>query len=119
MVDSKSDYRYAASIVYNNFPWPEPCNKQRAAIEAAAQTVLDERARYPESTLADLYDPISMPVGLVRAHQSLDRAVDVAYGRTTFASEAERVAFLFTLYEKMTSLFITEKPKTRRRRMTG
>ena len=112
----KSDYRYSKDIVYNNFPWPEPTDKQRAAIEAAAQSVLDERARHPESTLADLYDPISMPAGLVKAHHALDRAVDAAYGRANFKSEAERVAYLFTLYEKLTSLFPTEKRKTRKRR---
>jgi len=112
----KSDYRYSKDIVYNNFPWPEPTGKQREAIETAAQTVLDERARHPESTLADLYDPISMPAGLVKAHHALDRAVDAAYGRTNFKSEAERVAFLFTLYEKLTSLFPAEKGTTRKRR---
>jgi hypothetical protein len=95
----KSDYRYSKDVVYNNFPWPEPTDKQRAAIEAAAQRVLDERAQHPESTLADLYDPISMPAGLVKAHYALDRAVDAAYGRTNFKSEAERVAYLFTLYD--------------------
>ncbi len=115
----ESRYRYSKDIVYNNFPWPEPTDKQRTAIEAAAQAVLDERACHPESTLADLYDPISIPAGLVKAHHVLDRAVDAAYGRTTFTSEAERVAFLFLRYEKLTSLFATEKPKTRRRRVTG
>jgi len=115
----ESRYRYSKDIVYNNFPWPEPTEKQRTAIEAAALAVLDERARHPESPPADLYDPISMPAALVKAHHALDRAVDAAYGRTTFTSEAERVAFLFTLYERLTSLFTTEKLKTRRRRMTG
>ncbi|MDE3103970.1 MAG: class I SAM-dependent DNA methyltransferase [Acidobacteriota bacterium] len=110
----KSDYQYSAGIVYNNFPWPEPTPKQRAAIETAAQAVLDERARHPDSTLADLYDPLSMPPGLVKAHQTLDRAVDAAYGRTNFRTEAERVAFLFTLYERLTSLFPTEKKPARR-----
>ena len=112
----KSDYRYSKDIVYNNFPWPEPTDKQRAAIEATAQSVLDERAQHSESTLADLYDPISMPAGLVKAHHALDRAVDAAYGRANFKSEAERVAYLFTLYEKLTSLFPTEKRKARKRR---
>jgi hypothetical protein len=112
----KSDYRYSKDVVYNNFPWPEPTDKQRAAIEAAAQRVLDERAQHPESTLADLYDPISMPAGLVKAHYALDRAVDAAYGRTNFKSEAERVAYLFTLYEKLTSLFPAEKGKARKTR---
>jgi hypothetical protein len=113
----KSDYQYSAGIVYNNFPWPEPTPKQRTAIETAAQSVLDERARHPGATLADLYDPLSMPPGLVKAHHALDRAVDAAYGKTTFKTEAERVAFLFTLYEKLTSLFPTEKKHPRKRRV--
>ena len=112
----KSDYRYSASIVYNNFPWPEPTPKQRTTIETAAQAVLDERARHPESTLADLYDPLSMPPALVKAHHTLDHTVDAAYGRTSFKTEAERVAFLFTLYEKLTSLFPSEKKPNRKRR---
>ena len=110
----KSDYRYSKDIVYNNFPWPEATTKQRSIIEAAAQRVLDARAAYPTCTLADLYDPLSMPAELVKAHQALDRVVDSAYGKTNFLSEAERVAFLFVLYERLTSLFPTEKKKTRR-----
>ena len=100
----KSDYRYSASIVYNNFPWPESTGTQRQAIESAAQAVLDARALFPNSTLADLYDPLAMPPELVRAHQTLDRAVDAAYGKKSFTSEAERVAFLFERYQAITSL---------------
>ncbi len=100
----KSDYRYSAGIVYNNFPWPEPTNAQRKAIETAAQAVLDARALFPGSTLADLYDPLAMPPQLVRAHQALDRAADAAYGKKSFVSEAERVAFLFERYQALTSL---------------
>lgn len=100
----KSDYRYSVGIVYNNFPWPEPSDTQRKAIESAAQAVLDARAQFPSSTLADLYDPLAMPPELVRAHQTLDRAVDAAYGKKSFASEAERVAFLFERYQAITSL---------------
>jgi hypothetical protein len=111
----KSDYRYSAGIVYNNYPWPEPKEKQRAAIEKAAQGVLDARAQFPESSLADLYDPLAMPSPLVKAHQTLDHAVDAAYGKTSFQSEAERVAFLFGLYEKLTSMFPTEKKAARKR----
>ncbi|MBS1815189.1 MAG: class I SAM-dependent DNA methyltransferase [Acidobacteria bacterium] len=114
----KSDYRYSAGIVYNNFPWPEPNERQKQRISDAAQGVLDARAKHPESTLADLYDPLAMPDDLVRAHRALDQAVDAAYGKTNFASEAERVAFLFTLYEKLTSLFPTEKKPARRRART-
>lgn len=117
----KSDYRYSAGIVYNNFPWPEPLDdKARSAIEAAAQAVLDARAAFPDSTLADLYDPLSMPPALVKAHQQLDRAVDAAYtavekaaGRKApkLGTDAERVAFLFERYQALTSLLPAEKPK--------
>ena len=109
----ESRYRYSVGIVYNNFPWPEPSDTQRQAIETAAQAVLDARAQFPTSTLADLYDPLAMPPELVRAHQTLDRAVDAAYGKKSFASEAERVAFLFERYQTITSLLpaaTTRKP---------
>ena len=111
----KNDYRYSAGIVYNNFPWPEnPSEKQKQAIETAAQAVLDARAQFPESTLADLYDPLTMPPVLLKAHQQLDKAVDAAYGKTNFKTEAQRVAFLFELYQKYTSLFAPEKQKRRK-----
>lgn len=101
----KSDYRYSAGIVYNNFPWPEaPSEKQRLAIETAAQAVLDARSSFSSSTLAELYDPNSMPPSLVLAHQNLDRAVDAAYGKRAFKSDAERVAFLFERYQALTSI---------------
>ncbi len=110
----ESRYRYSAGIVYNNFPWPEPSDKQQAAIETAAQAVLDARAKFPTSTLADLYDPLTMPPELVKAHQALDRAVDAAYGRTTFKTEAERVAFLFERYQQLTvPLGLVEKAAKR------
>lgn len=117
----KSDFSYSRDIVYNNFPWPEPLDdKARSAIEAAAQAVLDARAAFPDSTLADLYDPLSMPPALVKAHQQLDRAVDAAYtavekaaGRKApkLGTDAERVAFLFERYQALTSLLPAEKPK--------
>lgn len=101
----KSDYRYSGSMVYNNFPWPyHPTEKQRAAIEQAAQNVLCARTAHPDSSLADLYDPVAMPSDLRQAHQVLDRVVDAAYGKKTFASDAERVAFLFDLYHQYISL---------------
>ncbi len=104
----ESRYRYSAAIVYNNFPWPEPSDAQRAAIEAAAQGVLDARAQFPGSTLADLYDPLAMPPPLLKAHQKLDAAVDAAYvgqgGKRAWRSDAERVAFLFERYAALTSL---------------
>ena len=101
----ESRYRYSKDIVYNNFPWPEaPRTKFTKTIEQAAQGVLDARARFPDSSFADLYDPAAMPPELTRAHQALDRAVDAAYGRKGFLSDAERVAFLFELYRRYTSL---------------
>jgi hypothetical protein len=113
----KSDFQYSITIVYNNFPWPKvPSEKAVAAIESAARAVLDARAHHPGSTLADLYDPLTMPAALVKAHHTLDRAVDAAYGRKAFASEAERVAFLFKLYQKYAAPLLTAEPATRRRR---
>ncbi|MFZ2631677.1 MAG: DNA methyltransferase [Desulfosalsimonadaceae bacterium] len=108
----KSDYRYANTIVYNNFPWPEnPSGNQKQAIEAAAQTVLDVRAQFPDASLADLYDPLTMPPVLLKAHQKLDKAVDAAYGKKTFTTEAARVAFLFELYEKYINRLPSGKAK--------
>ena len=78
--------------------------------------MLDARARFPNSSLADLYDPLTMPPVLLKAHQQLDRAVDAAYGKTNFQTEAQRVAFLFELYQRYTSLFATEKPKRRNKK---
>ena len=100
----KSDYRYSVGIVYNNFPWPlNPTDKQKTAIELAAKAVINVRAKYPDSSLADLYDPLLMPADLLKAHKAVDKAVDAAYGQTKFATEAERVAFLFELYEQLVS----------------
>ena len=105
----ESRYRYSAGIVYNNFPWPEPTDPQHQAIATAAQGVLDARARFPGATLADLYDPLTMPPELVKAHRQLDRAVDAAYGKTAFANEADRVAFLFERYRQLTSMLPEER----------
>ncbi len=111
----KSDYRYSNTLVYNNFPWPEsPTAKQKADIEQAAQSVLDTRAKYPESSLADLYDPLTMPADLLKAHQKLDKAVDAAYGKRKFATEAERVAYLFELYQKLTEPLMADEKKKKR-----
>ena len=115
----ESRIRYSAKYTYNNFPWPESItDKQREAIEAAAQSVLDTRAEFPGSTLADLYDPLTMPPALLKAHHKLDAAVDAAYGRKGFKSDAERVAFLFELYQRYTSLLPTETPQPKRVRTT-
>ncbi|MEI6795560.1 MAG: DNA methyltransferase [Methanomassiliicoccales archaeon] len=93
----KSDYRYSKDIVYNNFPWPEPTENQRKSIERAAQGVLDARTQFKNSTLADLYDPLSMPKELVQAHNALDAEVEKAYGKR-FNGDSERVRFLFERY---------------------
>lgn len=96
----KSDYRYSAGVVYNNFPWPEnPTEKQKQAVSTASQKILDVRKTFPDSTLADLYDPLTMPSVLSKAHQALDKAVDACYGVKNFPNEAKRVAFLFSLYD--------------------
>jgi hypothetical protein len=132
----KSDFQYSISIVYNNFPWPEfpQSSKQnktvatvhpaQAAIEIEAQTVLDVRTKFQSgdqpATLADLYDPLTMPPELLKAHQKLDAAVDKAYeasgGKKSYKSDAERVAFLFELYQKYTSLLPTDAKKTKIRK---
>lgn len=134
----KSDFRYSAGIVYNNFPWPViasdtvarqsitnadgllrhdvPRNdKQIAAIETAAQAVLDARAAHPQASLADLYDPLTMPANLLKAHQALDKAVDTAYGYKGANTDAARVAFLFERYQAITSL-LPAVEKTRKTR---
>ena len=107
----ESRYRYSKDIVYNNYPWPEnPSEKQIKTIEEKAQNVLDVRASFPNSSLADLYNPLTMPPALVKAHNELDKAVDAAYSKQAFTSEAKRMEFLFELYEKYTAgLFVKEK----------
>ncbi len=114
----KSDLRYSKDIVYNNFPWPEsPSERQVAAIEQAAQHVLDVRAEFEGSSLADLYDPVAMPPKLVKAHQTLDKAVDQAYRPQPFINETKRIEFLFELYEKYTAgLFTNEKVKKNKKK---
>jgi hypothetical protein len=95
-------YRYSANIVYNNFPWPNPSDEQKARIESTAQAILDARAKYPDSSLADLYDEVTMPPELRHAHQENDRAVMAAYGFSTKMTESECVAELFKMYQSLT-----------------
>ncbi|MFR5073380.1 MAG: DNA methyltransferase [Bianqueaceae bacterium] len=98
----KSDYRYSKDIVYNNFPWPTPTDAQKARIEQTAQAILDARALYPDANLADLYDELTMPKELRKAHQSNDRAVMEAYGfpvKNSF-TESMCVAELMKLYQR-------------------
>ena len=97
----KSDYRYSASIVYNNFPWPTPTEAQKAKIEQTAQAILDARNKFPDCSLADLYDEAAMPPDLRKAHQENDRTVMAAYGFNIKMSESECVAELFKMYQKM------------------
>jgi hypothetical protein len=97
----ESRYRYSNDIVYNNFPWPKnPSEKNKALVEEKAQKVLYTRAKYPDSSLADLYDPLLMPPDLVKAHQELDRAVDQCYRPQPFTTEMARIEYLFELYEE-------------------
>ena len=99
----KSDYRYSNDIVYNNFPWPTPTEEQKAKIEKTAQAILDARALYPDSSLADLYDELTMPVELRKAHQENDRAVMQAYGfPIKTMTESQCVAELFKMYQELT-----------------
>lgn len=97
----KSDYSYSNTLVYNNFIWPEVTDTQKAEIEKLAQSVLDARAEFPEASLADLYDPLTMPPALSKAHHTLDRAVDKLYSKKPFTSDAERVALLFERYRAL------------------
>ena len=98
----KSDYRYSASIVYNNFPWPvEPSAGRLAVVKEAAQDILDIRASFPTSSLADLYDPLLMPAKLVGAHQKLDSVVDGLYARKKFSGDSDRAAYLFAQYARL------------------
>jgi hypothetical protein len=113
----KSDYRYSKDIVYNNYPWPShPSAAQTFAVEQAAQGVLDARALFPKASLADLYDPLTMPPALLKAHHALDKAVDKCYRPQAFANDAKRVEFLFELYEQYTAGLLAGAGKTRRKR---
>ena len=99
-------YRYSKDVVYNNFPWPNPTDEQKAKIEQTAQAILDARAKYPDSSLADLYDEVAMPVDLRKAHQDNDRAVMQAYGFNSKWVDGNKesliVAELFKLYQALT-----------------
>ncbi|MCF8526555.1 MAG: N-6 DNA methylase [Candidatus Nanopelagicales bacterium] len=111
----ESRYRVSAEITYHNFPYPEAKPEQRAAVEQAAQRVLEARESHPASTLADLYDPLAMPKDLLEAHRALDRAVLAAYGLPGDADETAVLSRLFSLYEELTRAdeltFEESKPK--------
>ena len=114
----ESRIRISADIAYNAFPFPSVSDEGRARVAAAAVAVLDARRLYPNSTLADLYDPFATPVELVKAHETLDTAVDALYGTKKFSGEADRLEFLFARYEELTADLLTELPvkKTRKKK---
>ena len=100
----KSDYRYSKDVVYNNFPWPNPTDEQKATIEQTAQAILDARALYPDASLADLYDELTMPPELRKAHQANDKAVMAAYGfPVKNFTESDCVAALMKMYQELTA----------------
>ncbi|MCW5962013.1 MAG: class I SAM-dependent DNA methyltransferase [Pyrinomonadaceae bacterium] len=117
----KSDYRYSNNLVYNNFPFPKsPTDKQIQKVEQTAQGILDAREKFPDATLADLYDPLTMPKELLDAHHANDVAVDLCYGRMRFNTDLERLEYLFALYrdytEPLAMIEEDEKRKSKRRR---
>jgi hypothetical protein len=114
----KSDYRYSNKLVYNNFPWPSGViDAKKAAVETAAQRILDARETFSDQSLANLYDPLTMPRKLRDAHTKLDRVVDKCYRSSPFTSDRQRVEYLFGLYERLASPVLPEAPiRTRRRR---
>lgn len=110
----KSDYRYSIGLVYNPFPWPDLDDGQKSRIAKLGQGILDARLKYPQSTLADLYDPLTMPSDLRKAHDANDKAVDQLYRKQPFASDRERVEFLLARYEQITApalALAARKPK--------
>jgi hypothetical protein len=109
----ESRFRYSNEIVYNNFPWPDkPSEKKFKAVERAAQKVLDTRKEFPDSSLADLYNPCSMPPTLIKSHKELDKAVDICYRPQAFPDEMKRIEYLFDLYQKYSEQ-LTPQPKKR------
>ncbi len=112
----KSDLIYSIQVVYNNYPWPKkPSEKNKKAVEAKAQKVLDIRAEFPDNSLADLYDPLTMPPKLVKAHQELDKAVDLCYRPQAFTNEAARIAYLFELYAEYTAPLFNDGKKGKKK----
>lgn len=114
----KSDSRHSAKLVYNNFPWPADDRATDARVDKvaqAAQAVLDARANHPRSTLADLYDPLTMPQDLAKAHAKLDQAVDLCYRKDAFDSERKRFEFLFERWERLVAPVMVKKGKRKAR----
>jgi hypothetical protein len=110
----ESRYRYSPAV-YDSFPWPQGITgKQRQAVEAAAQGVLAARAYYPDASLAALYDHLTTPPELVKAHRKLDAAVDAAYGKRKFTGDRDRLAFLLALYQQMVSPLSAKQNRRRK-----
>lgn len=113
----ESRYSYSNTLVYNNFPWPmDATQPQREKVEESALEVLQARAQFPNSSLADLYDPVTMPPRLAKAHQQLDRAVERCYRREPFTNDRQRVEYLFALYEQLTAPLVVEKKSSKRKK---
>lgn len=115
----KSDFRYSIGNVYNTFPWPQVTDADRDRLARAAQAVLDARAKFPSATLADLYDPDTMPGALRKAHTALDRLVDRLYRERPFEADRERVEHLMVLYEQLITPLITATQTTARSSRRG
>ena len=118
----KSDYNYSGTLVYNTFPWPEASDKQKQEIAELAEEVILVREEFPAMTLAQLYNPESMPEKLLAAHQELDKAVEQLYRKKPFADAFERVEFLFGLYEQLIEaerVQLANRPATRRARKSN
>ena len=112
----KSDFRYSNDMVYNNYPWPKnPSEKNKLKVAEKAQKVLDVRASFAESSLADLYHPLTMPPKLVKAHQALDKVVDLCYRPQAFTNETARIAFLFDLYNQYTAPLLNKKKQRKKK----
>lgn len=98
----KSDIQYSSSIVYNNFPFPDTNKEQRKEIEQIADSILNVREKYKNSSMSDLYDPLYMPSELLKVHEKLDKVMEKAYRSKKFENDTDRLSYLFELYEKMT-----------------
>ncbi|MCJ7447189.1 MAG: N-6 DNA methylase [Bacteroidales bacterium] len=113
----KSDFRYSNELVYNNYPWPNPTKKQYKLVENTSQKIIEVRKEFKNNSMSDLYNPLTMPPKLVKAHQALDKSVDLCYRSQPFTNETKRIEFLFHLYEKYSSgLFINEE-KTQKQKL--
>lgn len=111
----KSDYSYSITIVYNNFPFPsQPTQSAEEELNRLSKRILEARSSRIGATLADLYDPLTMPADLLEAHKQIDAAVDKLYGYKGSNDDTERVAFVFGLYQSLTNLPVIPKKKTRK-----